>query len=266
MINRPRCRLLAGALALSGLLSLLSACRTPVVPEPRAAVPTKAVARGDILWHFVHDQCVPNAQDGKSPPSPCIKVDLDKRYVIFKDKNGPLQYLHMPTDHVTGLEDPRVANAPSTAYFAQAWHNRVYMDRLLGKPIPLQDYSLTINSKTGRSQNHLHIHISCIRPALRDRLTAQHADFNSTWKPLSGGINGHAYQVRTVSQDELASPGAIALATRTLAGAKRHMDQLSLALYPLSEQQFLLFATQGMGASAEGDFQDHRCPQLLEMQ
>ena len=263
MIDRSRYRLLAGMLALSGLLSLLSACKTPVVPEPRAAVPTKAVARGDILWHFVHDQCVPNAQAGKNPPLPCIKVDLDNRYVIFKDKNGPLQYLYMPTDHATGLEDPRLANAPRTPYFAQAWHNRYYMDRLLGRPVPLPDYSLTVNSKTGRSQNHLHIHISCIRPALRDRLTAQPANFNSTWQPVPGGIGGHDYQVRTVSLEDLTSPGAIALTTRTLPGAKSHMDQVSLALYPLSERQFLLFATQGMGASAEGDFQDHRCPQLL---
>lgn len=263
MIDRPCRRLLAGILALSGLLS---ACQTSLVPEPRAAVPTKAVARGDILWHFVHDQCVPNALAGKNPPLPCIKVDLDNRYVIFKDKNGPLQYLHMPTERVTGLEDPRVANASRMPYFAQAWHNRDYMDRLLGRPIPLQDYSLTINSKTGRSQNHLHIHISCIRPALRDRLTARHANFNSSWQPVPGGIGGHDYRVRTISLEALTSPGPIALATRTLAGAQRRMDQLSLALYPLSERQFLLFATQGIGASAEGDFQDHRCPQLLATQ
>jgi len=112
----------------------------------------------------------------------------------------------------------------------------------------------------------LHIHISCIRPALRDRLTAQHANFNPTWQPVPGGIGGHDYRVRTISLEELTSPGAIALATRTLAGVKGHMDELSLALYPLSEKQFLLFATQGMGASAEGDFQDHRCPQLLATQ
>ncbi|AFK62346.1 CDP-diacylglycerol pyrophosphatase [Advenella kashmirensis WT001] len=259
MSVRSRCGLAAMLMA----VSLLTACNTSAVPEPKAAVPTKQVARGDILWHFVHDQCIPNQLAGKNPPLPCIKVDMDKGYVIFKDKNGPLQYLHMPTRHVTGLEDPTLLSASRTPYFAQAWHARHYMDRLLGRAIPVQDYSFTINSKSGRSQNHLHTHISCIRPALRERLLAMQSQFNSQWQPVPGGINGHAYQARTLSLGELEQRGAIALTITTLAHARQDMANVSLALYPLSERQFLLFATHRPGASSEGDFQDHRCPQLL---
>ena len=243
--------------------SLLAACNRSVVPEPTAAVPTRQVPRGDILWHFVHDQCVPNQQAGKQPPTPCIKVDTDQGYVIFKDKNGPLQYLLMPTQHVSGLEDPALLQASRTSYFAQAWHARDYMDRLLGKAIPVQDYAFTVNSKSGRSQNHLHIHISCVRPALRDRLLGMQTQFDSRWRPVPDGINGHAYQARTLSLNELEQQGPIALTIASLPQARQDMANVSLALYPLSEQQFLLFADHRYGASAEGDFQDHRCPQLL---
>jgi len=260
MSVRFRCALAAAVLIAA---SLLVACNTPVVPQPTAAVPTRQVPRGDILWHFVHDQCVPNQLAGKQPPLPCIRVDMDQGYVIFKDKNGPLQYLHMPTQHVTGLEDPALLKASHTPYFSQAWHARDYMDRLLGRTIPVQDYAFTVNSKAGRSQNHLHIHISCVRPALRDRLLSMQAQFDSHWRPVPGGINGHAYQVRTLSLNELEQRGPIALTIASLAQAREDMANISLALYPLSEQLFLLFADHRYGASAEGDFQDHRCPQLL---
>ena len=260
MPARSRYRLSAFMLMVS---TLLTACQTPAIPEPRAAVPTKKVARGDVLWHFVHDQCVPNYLAGKSPPLPCLQVDMDKGYVIFKDKNGPLQYLHMPIQHVSGLEDPALLSADTTPYFAQAWHARHHMDQLLGRAIALRDYSFTVNSKTGRSQNHLHIHISCIRPVLRERLLALQNQFDSRWRPLTAGINGHAYQVRVISRDELEQRGAIALTIATLAGARQDMANVSLALYPLSEHKFLLFATHRPGASSEGDFQDHRCPQLM---
>lgn len=255
-----RCGLAASMLI---AVSQLAACNTSAIPEPKAAVPTKQVARGDILWHFVHDQCVPNQLAGKHPPLPCIKVDMDNGYVIFKDKNGPLQYLHMPTRHVTGLEDPALLSASRTPYFAQAWHARRYMDRLLGRTIAVQDYSFTVNSKSGRSQNHLHIHISCIRPAVRERLAGLQSQLNSQWKPVSGGINGHPYQARTLTLEELEQHGAIALTVASLAHARQDMANVSLALYPLSEQRFMLFATHRPGASAEGDFQDHRCPQLV---
>lgn len=252
--------LLACALALP---ALLTACVTQEVSPPRAAVPTKNVARSDLLWHFVHDQCVPNQVAGKRPPLPCIKVDMDHGYVIFKDKNGPLQYLYMPTGKISGLEDPALQTAKRTPYFSQAWQARRYMDRLLGKPIALHEYSFTVNSKSGRSQNHLHIHISCVRPALRDRLLAVSSTFNDKWHSIARGINGRAYQVRTVSLDELQQRGAIALVIATLPGAKQNMDNISLAMYPVTERQFLLFAANQPGASAERDFQDHACPQLL---
>lgn len=100
-------------------------------------------------------------------------------------------------------------------------------------------------------------------PALRERLLAMQSQFNSQWQPVPGGINGHAYQARTLSLGELEQRGAIALTITTLAHARQDMANVSLALYPLSERQFLLFATHRPGASSEGDFQDHRCPQLL---
>lgn len=245
------------------VLATLAACQPTQVPAPKPAVPTKPVAKGDVLWHFVADQCVPHFKSGQQPPTPCIKVDLQQGYVIFKDRNGPLQYLHMPTDKITGLEDPKLLSMKRTPFFAQAWRERRYMDRLLGASIPTSEYAFTLNSRSGRTQNQLHIHISCIKPDLRDRLHRLASRFGAEWQAVPGGINGRSYQARSLTLRQLEQIGAIRMVADTLAN-QADLADYSLALYPLSDSQFLLFATHGMFASSEGDFQDHRCQSVLK--
>ncbi|VTM60215.1 CDP-diacylglycerol pyrophosphatase [Klebsiella pneumoniae] len=38
------------------------------------------------------------------------------------------------------------------------------MSQRHGAPVPDNAVSLAINSRSGRTQNHFHIHISCLRP------------------------------------------------------------------------------------------------------
>ena len=59
----------------------------------------------DALRHIVLQQCVPNQQQHQNP-SPCAEVNLKGGYVLFKDRNGPLQYLLMPTYRINGTESP----------------------------------------------------------------------------------------------------------------------------------------------------------------
>ncbi len=49
---------------------------------------------------------------------------------------------------------------------------------------PDRAVSLAINSRTGRTQNHFHIHISCIRPDVREQLDNNLANISSRWLPL----------------------------------------------------------------------------------
>jgi CDP-diacylglycerol pyrophosphatase len=44
------------------------------------------------LRHIVLDQCLPNQLQNRNP-APCAQVKPDAGYVVFKDRNGPLQYL-----------------------------------------------------------------------------------------------------------------------------------------------------------------------------
>lgn len=73
----------------------------------------------DALWRIVSQQCLPNQQMHNSP-APCAQVDTQAGFVVFKDRNGPLQYLLMPSAKITGIESPTVLDAATPNFFAQA--------------------------------------------------------------------------------------------------------------------------------------------------
>src|ERR1700761_462775 len=82
-----------------------------------ASALTVALSRSadhDALWKIVHDQCVPD-QTGHHDPGPCAAVDLTEHWAVLKDISGKTQFLLIPTDRVTGIEDPQIlaSNAPN---------------------------------------------------------------------------------------------------------------------------------------------------------
>lgn len=216
----------------------------------------------DALRHFVIDQCVPNQQQHQSP-APCASVNLQGGYVLFKDRNGPLQYLLMPTYRINGTESPLLLNPHTANYFWQAWQSRQLMSARHGSPVPDSAVSLTINSRTGRTQNHFHIHISCLRPDVRQQLDASLDSINSRWQPLPGGLRSHQYLARRVTETELAQKSPFLMLAEEVPEARDHMGRFALAMAQQSDGTFVLLATERNlltlnRASAE-EIQDHRC-------
>lgn len=222
-------------------------------------------SHADALWKIVSQQCVPHMEQEHNP-QPCVEVDTQAGFVVFKDKNGPLQYLLMPTAKISGIESPPLLAASSPNYFFAAWQARHFMADKYGAPIDDADISLAINSKYGRSQDHLHIHISCLKPEVKTALAAQEADFRQQWHPLPGGLLGHDYWVRRTTAAQLQQSGAFRLLADEVAGAKDEMGRYGLAMTALPDGQFLLLASKASltklhRASVE-ELQDHSC-QLL---
>ncbi|KMK27964.1 CDP-diacylglycerol pyrophosphatase [Pluralibacter gergoviae] len=222
----------------------------------------------NVLRHFVIDQCVPHQQQNNNP-APCQSVNLRGGYVLFKDKNGPLQYLLMPTYRINGIESPLLLDPHTQNFFWQAWQNRQVMAERRGQPVPDSAVSLTINSRSGRTQNHFHIHISCLRPDVRQQLNASVSAISSRWLPLPGGLQGHEYLARRVNESELAQKSPFLMLADEVPEARAHMGRFSLAVVRQSDGSFVLLATSRNllklnRASAE-EIQDHRC-RILEGQ
>ncbi|ATF94260.1 CDP-diacylglycerol pyrophosphatase [Cedecea neteri] len=154
----------------------------------------------DALWNIISQQCIPNQQQHNSP-APCLKVDLAGRYLVFKDAKGPLHTLLMPTDKITGIESPKILENGAPNYFQDAWDNRHFLLDETTKAVRDDDLVLAINSRYGRSQNQLHIHLSCLRPEVYQAINQLADKVGDQWQPFGEEILGHKYLARKVPAD-----------------------------------------------------------------
>lgn len=133
--------------------------------------PAAAGERG-LLWRVVQTCVADHGLTGVS--FPCLAVDNaqgdERGFVVLR---APFERLHVivtPTVRTIGIEAPRLVEPGAPNYFADAWASRHYIaDDLTQKP-DRADIAMAINSKPGRSQDQLHIHIGCVRPDVKKTL------------------------------------------------------------------------------------------------
>lgn len=217
----------------------------------------------DQLWKIVSQQCVPG-QVKKNDPSPCRQVNIQDGYVVLKDRNGPLQFLLMPVAKITGVESQSLLNPATPNFLAEAWRARHFMEEKRGAIIDDRVYSLAINSRWGRTQDQLHIHISCLRPDIRQQLDALSSRLNDKWQ--TERLGSHDYLVRIVSRDEFKRTSPFIRIANELPGARDNMGSYGIAIAALEDGKRVLMVVKRNllllnRASAE-ELQDHRCTLL----
>ncbi|MEJ5175113.1 CDP-diacylglycerol diphosphatase [Erwinia sp. MYb416] len=217
----------------------------------------------DQLWKIVSQQCVPG-QEQKNNPSPCRQVNIQDGYVVLKDRNGALQFLLMPVAKITGVESPGLLNPSTPNYLAEAWRARHFMEEKRGAVIDDRIYSLAVNSRWGRTQNQLHVHISCLRPDIRHQLDALSTRLNDRWQ--NQRLGSHEYLVRVISRDEFKRTSPFIRMANELPGARENMGSYGIAIAALGDGRRVLMVVKRNllllnRASAE-ELQDHRCALL----
>jgi CDP-diacylglycerol pyrophosphatase len=203
------------------------------------------------------DPAIPPDRDGlfrqmqaclaeSEPAPPCTAVDRARGYVIIKDDSPakPDAWLIVPDREVTGIEDPRVLRPPVVNFWTYGWEAG---RRLV--PAPPQGLGLAINSKPGRSQDLLHIHISCVLPEVRETLAE--AAIGPAWaaEPFVE-LGGHAYHARKVATLD---PSPFLLLAE-LPGARAVMADQSLAVVGSADGGFFVLTDStepGVVAEAE---------------
>lgn len=115
----------------------------------------------NILWNKIHLQCVQNYLD-KDVYAPCALVDLDKNYTIYKVDGEKYPYLLLPVQKISGIEDAQLLSSGALNYFYLAWQSRTFLTSALERSLAERNISLAINAANARSQDQLHIHISCL--------------------------------------------------------------------------------------------------------
>ena len=219
----------------------------------------------NALWNIISQKCLPN-QRSNGKPAPCAQVDEQQGFVVLKDMNGPLQYLLMPTARITGMESPALLEPATPNFFSQAWAARHYMAEKYGKPIDDSNVSLAINSQYGRSQNQLHIHISCLLPEVKKRLIKDGVAMGYNWQQLPDKLLGHTYLARKVTPAELNQRGAFRILAEGVPEADKKMGHYGMAMVSLQGGDFLLLASERdllkLNNASTEEIQDHKCAVL----
>ncbi|MBJ3815208.1 CDP-diacylglycerol diphosphatase [Shimwellia pseudoproteus] len=215
----------------------------------------------DALWRIISAQCIPGQQQHQDP-APCSSVNLDENDVTLKDINGPLQYLLMPATRISGIESPALLSPDAANFFWLAWQSRSLMSERYGQPIPDSAISLTVNSASGRTQNQLHIHISCLRSDVRQQIDRRSTRIGSRWESI-GKLRGHEYLARKVSREALAQRSPFLMLADEVPGAREHMGLYGLAMASLPDSTFVLLATErnmlALNMASAEELQDHQC-------
>ena len=177
--------------------------------------------RPNTLWSLA--QCCAKDLSGNST---CVLYDAKDEYVIVKDNapEKPDAYLIIPTVPVTGIEDPKIFGLPFLDFWQDGWlRSQKYPGR------PGSETALAINSKYGRSQNQLHIHISCVLPDVSK--TLQSTDVPAYPAPpvkLHLGTHGNIYAaVKVTGLTGQNSPFNV---VESFPGVKGHMAEQSIAV------------------------------------
>lgn len=224
------------------------------LPEPPAH------PHGDKLWQIVGGSCLPGMRS-KADPAPCAAVA--KGYTLLKDMHGVAQYLLMPDEDISGIEDARILTA-KVNYFAEAWNARSWTEKKLGRNIARDAISVTVNSQYGRTQDLLHLHIDCLSAETRKDLAGQ-SDSGTGWSKTPVTISGHPYYIRAVMGEAL-TVNPFQLVAAELPGARAEMRAWTIALAGATfrgKPGFWILAgradpAHGEWGSAES-LQDHDC-------
>lgn len=187
----------------------------------------------NAIWKIVHDKCVPNQED-HGDPKPCAEVDLKngvaRGYAVLKDLHGATQYLLIPTQRIVGIESPELLAPDAANYFADAWDARGFVEKALGRALPIDVLGLAVNSKLARTQNQLHIHIDCIRPDVHAALDKLRGSIGDSWAPLAEPVGGYPYWAMRVTRPTLADQNPFKLLVHGVPGAGADMQLRTLVV------------------------------------
>jgi len=218
----------------------------------------------DALWQIVSEKCEPN-QRTSGTPAPCQRVDLENGYALLKDLNGPLQYLLIPLAKITGMESPALLDPVTPNFFAFAWQSRTQLAIHRGLPIADSALSLAINAEYGRTQNQLHIHISCLRPDVRHTLDRLAPALSSRWQTEK--LRQHTYLLRTLTLPELSRQSLFIRIADEIPNARGEMGKYGVAIAALPDGRLAVMALERnwllLNRGSAEELQDHSC-QILQ--
>jgi CDP-diacylglycerol pyrophosphatase len=224
-----------------------------------------------VLWHVVQ-ACVAN-HDLTGLAFPCLQVDAtggpDRGYAVLRAPFVKSHTIVTPIVQTVGIEASRLRGPDAPNYFADAWAARHFATRGLKRLPDRADFALAVNSRAGRSQDQLHIHVDCIRPKVSEALARDASDIGSgRWTSVKPLPASPRYWAKGVQSDALAGINVFDLVADGLHVAPADMDPITIVVVGSDDiagkPGFVVLARKRLTHvfdEAHGEaLMDHSCP------
>jgi CDP-diacylglycerol pyrophosphatase len=202
---------------------------------PIALVSIPKASYRSALWDVVQ-VCVFDHQLTGSP-FPCRRVDVSdgigRGYIVF---GAPFQRAHVvvvPTAPFRGIESRKLQEPGAPNYIQDAWESRVFVQQAATRRVTDRDVGLAVNSRKGRSQDQLHIHVACVRKSfMKDLVEYQGMVKTDAWVRLPFQFRRRRYWARRLESADFANSNVFALAASLLSVSPGALENLTFALLP----------------------------------
>ena len=221
------------------------------------------------LWQVVR-ACVADFKL-TGAPFPCLQVDLssgeERGDVVLRP---PLlnDLIVTPTREIVGIEDPFLQLAGAPNYFNAAWRARSFLNGADGRAPERDEIGLVANSAVVRTQDHLHIHVGCLRSPARRMLAAAAPNVTiGKWMRIGAVVPDTMFWGMRVRGKDSSGIEPFRLAAEAIADKIIPQGEMTIAVAGVrveGNDQFLILASYAKaGASrsvGSGDLLDRNCP------
>lgn len=221
-----------------------------------AAAGAAQAAGRDQLRVIVEEQCLPHWVEARAA-APCESVTLpatggiSQGYALLHDITGGAHYLLIPTETIPGIESAALLLPSAANFFQAAWEARAALAKDAGRPVPDDAVALAVNSALARTQDQLHVHVSCQKESVHDALSRMADRIGTDWQPIL--LSTGPYQAMRVMGASLAEANPFLLLAARLPGARAQMGRHSLMVAAMTFKEgpgFILLAGDGVPGSA----------------
>jgi CDP-diacylglycerol pyrophosphatase len=201
-----------------------------------------------VLWQVVRT-CVADYKLTRAP-FPCLEVDLadgEAPGTIVLRPPFMDDMILAPTRRITGVEDPFLKSPEAPNYFDAAWRARSFLKDADGQAPKRDDIALFVNSAVVRTQDQLHIHVSCLIPYARRTLAAVAPTVPiGGWAQIGPVVPHTMFWAYRIPGSELANVNPFALAAEELGAKASGPGDLTVVVVGArvdDADQFLILAT-----------------------
>jgi CDP-diacylglycerol pyrophosphatase len=221
-------------IALAAAAAAFSAIGRGTLHTPGQKSPDLAPNAGrDAYQQIVQNQCVTNWLQHHNP-SPCEKVFLadakadSTGYALLADPDGGARYLLIPTQTMTSTDNGELLDPDLPNYFAEAWHGRDLLSKIIGHAVPRTDVGVAVATPATRTQNQFHIHIECLRQDVVDSLKATADKVTDVWSPVT--VAGFPFQAVRLSIQGLEVSNPFELVANLSPDARHHVGNYTVVI------------------------------------